>query len=138
MTDPQHDAILSQLFELDDSNPITAVHHGCCVGADCQFHELAFQIGRHVDVIKWPCNHPTDRRECEGGRFAPQCFDPDNLPKPLDRNRWMVDQADVVIAAAPTSHEVLRSGTWATIRYALSQQKPVKAFDPQGRQLILH
>jgi len=42
----------------------------------------------------------------------------------LARNRMMVDRAEMVIAF-PRGPEVLRSGTWATVRYARKENKQV-------------
>lgn len=44
---------------------------------------------------------------------------------PLARNRRIVAAVDVLIAAPETDREELRSGTWATIRYARAAGKPV-------------
>lgn len=37
---------------------------------------------------------------------------------PLDRNHWMADISTEVYAFPRTAKEILRSGTWSTIRYA--------------------
>lgn len=44
---------------------------------------------------------------------------------PLRRNRDIVNEVDVLIAAPRTDKEELRSGTWATVRYARAAGKPV-------------
>ncbi len=36
----------------------------------------------------------------------------------LERNRDIVDASEVLIACPSTREEVMRSGTWATVRYA--------------------
>jgi hypothetical protein len=51
---------------------------------------------------------------------------------PLDRNRTMVNESHGVIAAPMSSAEVMRSGTWATIRYARKAGKPVLVIWPNG------
>lgn len=43
----------------------------------------------------------------------------------LQRNREMVDQIDVLIAAPLTDTEQQRSGTWATVRYARQKGIPI-------------
>lgn len=51
---------------------------------------------------------------------------------PLDRNRLMVGMADRLLAMPAGMEEELRSGTWATIRYARKGQKPITVFWPDG------
>lgn len=63
----------------------------------------------------WSEYHPVGailRRHTPEGGFATHAEDY------LDRNREMVDGADVLIAFPKTAEEETRSGTWATIRYA--------------------
>jgi predicted Rossmann fold nucleotide-binding protein DprA/Smf involved in DNA uptake len=56
-----------------------------------------------------------------------------HTPKaPLDRNRDIVDAAAVLIAAPKEMTETLRSGTWATVRYARKQGKQVWIVWPDG------
>jgi hypothetical protein len=93
-------------------------HHGCCVGADADFHRLVVDLG--CDVVGHPPTNTSsmmsDRLIYEGAR-ANQYRE---LPaKPyLDRNHDIVDACDLLIATPATRVEKLRSGTWATIRYA--------------------
>lgn len=58
----------------------------------------------------------------------------DALPKPpsnrsaaamLNRDREIARECHVLIAAPLTDEEQLRSGTWATVRYARKAEKPV-------------
>jgi hypothetical protein len=50
-------------------------------------------------------------------------------PKPfLDRNKDIVNSCDILIACPENDIEVLRSGTWSTIRYAKKINKPVLLF----------
>lgn len=44
---------------------------------------------------------------------------------PLARNRKIVAECDILIAAPRHDKEELRSGTWATVRYARQAKKPV-------------
>jgi hypothetical protein len=51
----------------------------------------------------------------------------------LDRNHDIVDSSDLLIAVSESTVEVLRSGTWATIRYAKKLRKPIKIIYPDGK-----
>lgn len=96
-------------------------HHGDCKGADAQAARLAKPMGYLIHV------HPPDK---PNKRAFVGFFDEDSIPKPyLDRNHDIVDACDVLIAA-PKGPEELRSGTWATIRYARKVGKPVIILDP--------
>jgi len=56
---------------------------------------------------------------------------------PLVRNRDIVDATDMLIAAPATRKEVLRSGTWATIRYAKKMKKWIYIIYPSGHKEII-
>jgi len=88
------------------------VGHGDCVGADADFDEIAERSGcvRHL----FPSNLEKTRAHCER-RGAIEI----SLPAPpLTRNVWILDRSFVLIATPRENVEVLRSGTWATIRLA--------------------
>jgi hypothetical protein len=95
-------------------------HHGDCVGADAEADDLIAQIGGCKIVI-----HPPDnpRKRAFKTRYPGRIVLP---AKPyLMRNHDIVDATDILIAAPKTNEEELRSGTWATIRYAMKQGKEV-------------
>ena len=92
---------------------ITEIHHGGCIGADAQFHKICSALG-FVPIV-----HPASNvRPSKVAKLEPP--DATYLPaKPaLVRNRDIVDSSDIMIATPGQGYEVLRSGTWATIRYA--------------------
>lgn len=86
-------------------------HHGDCIGADEQFHNIA-QGGMMSNVIIHPPNNPSKRAYCS---WAYQI----RAEKPyLERNKDIVNECDYLIAAPKEKEEQQRSGTWSTIRYA--------------------
>lgn len=99
------------------------VHHGDCIGADKDFHEIALSHG--IDVFIHPPSNESKRAFCHPGfRF---------LPKPyLERNRDIVDETGILIATPKNSLEELRSGTWSTIRYAQKRYKAIIIVMPDG------
>jgi hypothetical protein len=119
MTRKQLDAVGLMLAEHEVD--IEEVHHGDCVGADAQFHELARAKG--LISIAHP---PTD------SKYRAFCKDGTQLaPKPyLERNHDIVNACDVLIVCPKERTEVLRSGTWATYRYGRKQGKKVKLILP--------
>lgn len=78
---------------------VTQFHHGAAEGAD---REAAAFAATALKVVAHPAGDD-----------------------PLARNRELVNICDVLIAAPRTDEEELRSGTWATIRYARAVGKPI-------------
>ena len=96
-------------------------HHGDCIGADAQAHKIARE--KNCYIVAHPSNRSRQRAYCVCNEHL--------LPKPpLTRNRAIVEAVDGLIGAPATSHEVLRSGTWATIRYARKVGKPIHILEP--------
>lgn len=110
MTDIQKHGVEYQLWLLTyHITEFSEVHHGDCVGADVDFHYMA--IGKHIPITIHPSNLRT-RAYCQGAVLVHE-------PKPpLVRDHDIVDSVDVMIATPAQDREILRSGTWATIRYA--------------------
>ena len=95
-------------------------HQGGADGADLQAVELA----RHFKFdVTW---HPADGHRGDAVLRANGTVDivHDELP-PLVRNYNIVRACDLLVAAPETDKEVLRSGTWATVRAARQMGKPV-------------
>lgn len=119
MTPPQFET-LQRIF---NKVRLTELHHGDCVGADAEAHVMAKTKGKKV--IGHPPIKSDKRAWCE-------C---DELREPaayLKRNRAIVDATQVLVGCPSTMKEILRSGTWSTIRYALKRSKPVYVILPDG------
>ena len=107
MTPVQYRAVRQLLAQL--RSKIDSCHHGDCLGADESFHNLARLF--KLKLIIHPPTKPNFRAFLDG----------DETREPKDyliRNKEMVDEVDRLIACPHTRKEVLRSGTWATVRYA--------------------
>ena len=97
--------------------------HGDCIGADAYAAQRARDLGWMVEC--YPCTIAA-KRAYAGGHVI---HDP---APPLVRNRAMVDRCDVLVACPGEAIEQLRSGTWATIRYARKIGRPVVLVLPDG------
>ncbi len=104
------------------------LRHGSCIGADEQAHAVARRIG--LGVFKHPPSDASKMAECPmlpGEETAP----PDEY---LKRNRAIVDNCAILVATPKEEDgETLRSGTWATVRYARKQGRIVYIIRPSGR-----
>ena len=93
------------------------LHHGDCVGADEQAHRLTCFVARAVHIVVHPPSDDKARAYCSPGPWQTSMEVVE--PKPyIQRNHDIVDAVDLLVAAPYTDEEVLRSGTWATVRYA--------------------
>ena len=99
---------LIRLFFKKYASEISEVHHGDCIGADKDFHDIAKEF--LLKVVLHPPKNPSKRAFCKAEVEFPK-------EEYLDRNHKIVDNCDMLIAT-PKGEEELRSGTWATIRYA--------------------
>jgi hypothetical protein len=106
------------------------VCHGACIGADNEFHELALHFG--VPLIEvWPSNIIKLRALLKEPGVGDRSIVVMKEPQPpLDRNWDIVREADLVVACPDTAVENLRSGTWATVRYADQLEKTIKVVKP--------
>lgn len=105
-----------------DENNITEVHHGDCIGADAEFHQMA--IERNILTVIHPPDNSRNRAFCLGDKILGQ------LPY-LVRNKAIVLATDLLVALPSTSTETVRSGTWSTVRYARNHKKPVHIILPK-------
>ena len=101
--------------------------HGDCIGADSDAHDIVIGImkGKSYIVIHPPIDD--SKRAFKQG--AKHVFPPKEY---LERNHNIVATCDLLIAAPKGFKEELRSGTWATIRYAKKQKKQICIIYPDG------
>jgi len=98
-------------------------HHGDCIGADEQADSIAKALEFKIVI------HPP----VDSGKRAFCTANVMWAKKPyLERNHDIVDTTDGLIACPKEFEEVMRSGTWATIRYATKKGKPVFIIWPDG------
>lgn len=101
----------------------SCLHHGDCIGADAEAHDLAVDRGLRIVL------HPPDNDSKRAYKFA----DDTRRPLPyLGRNREIVNECWFLIAAPGEDVEVMRSGTWATVRYARTQKRCIWVVRPSG------
>lgn len=101
----------------------TTFHHGDCIGADAEAHEV-FTAAGFVVVLHPPIS--THKRAFCEANFVEPPFEY------MTRNHHIVDCANVMLATPGEPDEQLRSGTWATIRYARKCGKELWVITPDG------
>lgn len=123
MTDQQKRATENLLREICP----TEVHHGDCMGADFEFHGIAYEVcGETLRRVIHPSVDDAYRAFCDGDEARPA--------KPyVERDHDIVDETEVLIAMPITTGEIMRSGTWATVRYARKVGRPIFIVSPRGR-----
>ena len=123
MTDEQYIAVQQLVQDFFDPEYTHEYHHGDCVGADAQFDGICKHYDNAFAYIHPPENAKA-RAFCSGYEFPKKPY--------LVRNHDIVDSVDVMIATPGTMHEVLRSGTWATVRYTRKCKKQLIVVYPNG------
>jgi len=103
--------------------PNSEFHFGDCIGSDAEAAGIARAIG--YELHSHPCNISRARSWVPAGHVYPE-------KRPLVRNHDIVDAVKVLLAAPKRRQEELRSGTWATIRYARVQKRNIVILDPEG------
>ena len=100
-------------------------HHGMCRGADEAAHHAVRRFVRHAVIVGHPSNLPGI------------CLDLDcdftREPKPpVMRNHDIVLESNFLVALPPGG-EVLRSGTWSTVRFARKKNMTIAICYPGGQ-----
>lgn len=115
------------LFEILSDQEVYKAHHGMCVGADKQFHDmcrsLGFYIVGHPGVTK--TGKAWNRAECDVDEIEPE------LPY-LERNTIIVQSCEFLFATPKEFEEERRSGTWSTIRRGWKHDIDVTIVYPDG------
>lgn len=121
---------LKSLLDQLGLNEQDTVLHGCCTGADTEFHKMCRE--KKVRIIGYPAY-------TEQEKLADECDSRHGISyDPLVRNRQMVNGADLVIGAPNTMKDQIRSGTWMTLRHCKKRRKNHHIVYPDGQVESLH
>jgi hypothetical protein len=110
---------------------IKEFHHGCCIGADEQAHNMVVELYPKITMHLHPGNIEFKKAVCEHSKKV-LYLSIDNLL----RNKEIVHASSILIATPAQNHEITRSGTWATIRDALRESKQVIIIDTNGGIIV--
>ncbi|NIT77309.1 MAG: hypothetical protein GWN58_22920 [Anaerolineae bacterium] len=92
-------------------NPPDKAAHGDCVGADADFHSLVRLYAPKCEIHIWPSLFEKLRAHCHGDVM----YEPG---KAGERDKLIVKFATHFVGCPPTDFEVVRSGSWQTLRMA--------------------
>jgi hypothetical protein len=107
-----------------NKDTIKQVHHGDCIGADTIFHNIASELD--IPIIIHPPSDNKLRSFCKSNNVRPE-------KSYLKRNQDIVTETDILIAFPSSNEEIIRSGTWSTIRYARKKDKIIYIIFPNGK-----
>lgn len=108
---------------------ISEAHHGDCVGGDDEFDQLLH--GATIPTVIHPPTIDAKRAFCLRRVGFRPITELDPSPY-LVRNHHIVQATQALWAAPGEMTEQLRSGTWATVRYARKLDRPIRFFWPDG------
>lgn len=114
------------LFIMSNGDSVRTFHHGDAVGADAQAHELMKQVLPLVKRYGYPSNIFSQCAHSQDFYWY------DSPKPPLERNDLIIKACQVLVACPGEEQEVLRSGTWSTIRKAMKSRLVVICY-PSGR-----
>jgi hypothetical protein len=126
MTENQKLAV-EHILRVRKEKDIVEFHHGDCIGSDAEAAEIAYWLNYYI--ISHP---PIENSKREFSKFSDEELEAEEY---LDRNHKIVNVSELMIATPKELSEVLRSGTWATIRYAKKFNKPLIIVFPNGERL---
>ena len=94
------------------------LHHGDCIGCDCIAHDIMRNINPKCAIVGHPPKNPKLRAFCRCDISLPE-------KDYLERNMDIALAIDFLIATPNSYVEKIRSGTWATVRYARKCNKHI-------------
>lgn len=121
--------LMRHLAVSDRNDPLEEFHHGACIKWDEIAHlSVVETFNDQLTVVVHP---PINKSKMAKGLQAPKIVwrEPKEY---IPRNHDIVDDVDYMVGCPGEMKEELRSGTWATIRYAKKKKKPVFVVWPDG------
>lgn len=118
MTTSQQEQFVLTLYGLDP----TEFHHGDCVGADAEAHDIVREFFPNVKIYVYPPFYKSG----QAFKVGDVIYAPDHY---LSRDRAIVDSTEYLIGAPKSNSPLAKSGSWYTIRYAKSKLRPVTVLE---------
>lgn len=104
-------------------------HHGDCIGWDAFGDEIIKGLKIPIQIVYHPPTKQLLRAFCVSRKDFDEVLPP--LPY-IERNHTIVDTVSHMVFTPSGMSESVRSGTWATVRYAREQEVPHVIIFPDG------
>lgn len=114
----------SLCIDLIEEGEFTEWHHGDCIGADAETHDIAFDFNLKIII------HPPIKDDVRAHKNGTAIRRATNY---FARNRNIVNESEILFGFPPTEEPQSKGGTWYTINYGISQGKPVVYITPSGK-----
>jgi hypothetical protein len=121
MTEVQRETLRRVLAELEPA----WFHHGDCLGADAEAHDIAVELGIGTHA------HPSN---LEGWRAFKKADIVEPPANPHYRNRQIVSTSRIMTAGPGGMAELQKGGTWSTVRFTRYVQVPLIIVWPDGTE----
>ena len=108
---------------------ISELHHGDCVGSDAEAHKFFREDKPTVWIVGHPPIIDKFRAFTDCDFFLP-------LRSYIPRDHDIVDSTERLVATPKGFKEEMRSGTWATIRYARRRERELIIIWPDGTTAV--
>ena len=118
MSQHQKEQFVLEMLKL---NP-TEFHHGDCIGADAEAHDIVREFFPNIRIIIHPPISVKLRAFKKGNEYK-------DSESYISRNHNIVDTVEYMFGAPKSNNEELRSGTWATIRYTKKINKTITVLE---------
>lgn len=119
--------------EIQRGSSFIEFHHGDCIGADDEAATIAHNAGCHVVAHPgYPKGKETDTTFRAFNPHSSQILEPKEF---IQRDHDIVDVSEYMIAAPHTDSELVRSGTWTTVRYARKKGRTIGFVYPNRRMV---
>ena len=109
----------SQCIAMLVSHHLVEFHHGDCIGADAEAHQVILNHGGKIII------HPPASDRLRAFCYSPIILAPKDY---IARNHDIVGAVDFMYAAPETDEppsNLRGKGTWSTIKYAISKEVPI-------------
>ena len=113
MSQHQKEQFVLRLMELN----LTEFHHGDCIGADAEAHDIVREFFPDVKIHIHPPIYSNKRAFKQGDVI----YKEDHY---IPRDKRIVESTEHLVGTPKANEEELRSGTWTTIRHARRTGKP--------------
>jgi len=132
LTREQHVAFYREMMAIP---PSSVQHNGLCTGADEHFLWLGVALG-HV-IVGHPGVDGSGKCDKRAAAASVAKCDVVHLELPyMRRNTVIVMASSRVLGGVGEDHEVLRSGTWSTLRRARDHGRATFIIAPDGSRVV--